>query len=65
MLNSVLQETGPRSSKKQIKWVLDNGCSRHMTGRKELFEWIAPVERGPIVVFGDNSKGRVIATGRI
>ena len=36
-----------------------------MTVNKELFEWLAPVEKGSVVVFGDNSKGRGIATGRI
>ena len=36
-----------------------------MTGDAELFEWIAPVEKGPVVVFVDNSKGKVMGTGKI
>ena len=37
-------------------WILDSGCSRHMTGEKSLLTDV--VERtGPIVTFGDDSKG--------
>ena len=37
-------------------WILDSGCSRHMTGDRALLSNV--VEKvGPVVTFGDNNKG--------
>ncbi|KAL8155032.1 hypothetical protein AgCh_000420 [Apium graveolens] len=42
--------------KEKIMWILNIGCSRHMTGEKSLLTGV--VEKvGPIVTFGDDSKG--------
>ena len=52
----------PSSSKPQgikqvnrVLWILDSGCSRHMTGDRALL--LDVVEKaGPVVTFGDNNK---------
>ena len=36
-------------------WILDSGCSRHMTGEKSLLTGVVE-KAGPIVTFGDDSK---------
>ncbi|KAK2970053.1 hypothetical protein RJ640_008914 [Escallonia rubra] len=46
------------------KWILDNGCSRHMTGDRSLFSHITPKD-GDLVTFGDNSNGKIIGKGKI
>jgi hypothetical protein len=46
--------------------VLDNGCTNHMTGEKNMFTSFQPnqvaCER---IVFGDNSKGDILGLGKI
>ena len=39
-------------------WILDSGCSRHMTGSADL---LADIEEasGPPVIFGDNGRGKI------
>ena len=40
----------------QVVWILDSGCSRHMTVDRALV--LTVVEKaGPVVTFGDNNKG--------
>ena len=41
---------------KRVMWVLDSGCSRHMTGDRALLSNVVE-KAGPIVTFGDDSKG--------
>ena len=50
--------------KKSSKWYLDSGCSRHMTGNKDLFTSLKEKDGGN-VNFGDNSKGKVVGIGSI
>ncbi|XP_073138522.1 uncharacterized protein [Henckelia pumila] len=45
-------------------WYLDSGCSRHMTGNKDLLSEIIQY-KGPKIIFGDNSKGRTVGKGKI
>ena len=45
-------------------WYLDNGCSRHMTGDKSLFQKLDR-KRSENVTFGDNSKGEIQEIGII
>jgi hypothetical protein len=42
-------------------WVLDSGCTNHMTGEKSMFVSYAQME-GPSenIVFEDNSKGKCL-----
>ena len=40
----------------RVVWILDSGCSRHMTGDRVLISNV--VEKAiPMVTFGDNNKG--------
>ncbi|KAH0636478.1 hypothetical protein KY289_036393 [Solanum tuberosum] len=60
-LNSIRKSLSHSSeqSKKTYKkgmWVLDNGCSKHMCGKKENFKTIKKIDGG-FVRFGDNAKG--------
>ncbi|XP_073017771.1 uncharacterized protein [Primulina eburnea] len=43
-------------------WFLDSGCSRHMTGNKDLLSEIVDC-KGPTITFGDNSKGKAVGKG--
>ncbi|XP_045801120.1 uncharacterized protein LOC123894995 [Trifolium pratense] len=42
-------------------WYLDSGCSRHMTGEKQLFSKLT-LKEGGSVGFGGNQKGKIIGT---
>ncbi|KAK2975035.1 hypothetical protein RJ640_023932 [Escallonia rubra] len=46
------------------KWILDSGCSRHMTGNISLFTSI-DLKEGGNITFGDNSQGRIKGKGTI
>ena len=46
-------------------WIIDSGCSHHMTGRKELFKDLKKLDQRRNVNFGNNTKGRIIAEGNI
>ena len=45
-------------------WYLDSGCSSHMTGDASLFTSLVWKENG-YVKFGDDSRGKIIASGII
>ena len=48
------------------EWVLDSGCTDHMTRYKDMFRELAKND-GPrkYVTFGDNSKGNVVGLGKV
>jgi hypothetical protein len=46
-------------------WLIDSGCSRHMTGDKGWFSSIVPVVSRTYIIFGDNGRGRVLSEGEI
>ena len=46
------------------KWILDSGCSRHMTGEHKLLSTLKSKDDG-IVTFGDNGKGKIVRIGNI
>jgi hypothetical protein len=46
-------------------WLIDSGCSRHMTGRSKWFSSLDPVQCNEYITFGDNSKGKVLSCGTI
>ncbi|XP_074315402.1 uncharacterized protein LOC141651597 [Silene latifolia] len=50
--------------KENNQWYLDSGCSRYMTGDKNLFLSLKPFNGGK-VTFGDNNKGKVVGIGKI
>jgi hypothetical protein len=47
------------------RWLMDSGCSRHMTGDKKWFSSHTPLSHKEDVTFGDDKKGKVLGTGVI
>ncbi|GJY73655.1 retrovirus-related pol polyprotein from transposon TNT 1-94 [Tanacetum coccineum] len=45
------------------EWIKDSGCSRHMTGNKDLFSTYEAINGGS-VVFGSNTKARLLVKHR-
>jgi hypothetical protein len=46
-------------------WLIDSGCSRHMTGDKGGFSSLVPVVTKRYITFGDNGRGCVLSEGEI
>jgi hypothetical protein len=46
-------------------WLIDSGCSRHMTGDKGWFSSLVPVVSRTYITFGDIGRGRVLSEGEI
>src|SRR3954465_760795 len=48
------------------EWIMDSGCTNHMTGDKELFtEAKLSQSSQKYITFGDNNKGKVLGLGKI
>jgi len=47
------------------KWIMDSGCSRHMTGNDKWFSNLTPTRSKEYIVFGDNGKGKVRGVGLV
>ncbi|XP_075483610.1 uncharacterized protein LOC142523763 [Primulina tabacum] len=59
----IMQELKKKNLEKST-WFLDSGCSRHMTGNKDLFLEVVNF-KGPTITFGDNAKGKDMGKGKI
>jgi hypothetical protein len=46
-------------------WLIDSGCSRHMTGDKGWFSSLVLVVTRRYITFGDNGRGHVLSEGQI
>jgi hypothetical protein len=46
-------------------WLIDSGCSRHMTRDNGWFSSLIPVVTKRYITFGDNGCGRVLSEGEI
>jgi hypothetical protein len=46
-------------------WLIDFGCSRHVTGNKKWFSSLTPLSHKEYLTFGDDKKGKVLGTGII
>jgi hypothetical protein len=46
-------------------WLMDSGCSRHMTENKKWFSSLTPLSHKEYVTFGGDKKGKVLGTGII
>src|SRR6185312_17017925 len=46
-------------------WVLDSGCSQHMTGNDNMFTSLEDPGDHEHVTYVDNSRGKVLGLGRI
>jgi hypothetical protein len=47
------------------KWVMDSGCSRHMTDEKKWFSSLTPLSHKEYVTFGEDKKGKLLGTNVI
>jgi hypothetical protein len=47
------------------KWLMDSGCSRHITSDKKWFSSLTPLSHKEYVTFGDDKNGKVLGTGMI
>lgn len=56
-------DIGSQESSKFEKpmWYLDNGCSRHMIGKKKRFIKFQR-RKQRFVIYGDNNKGKILRT---
>jgi hypothetical protein len=46
-------------------WLIDYGCSRHMTEDRGWFSSLVPVMTRRYITFQDNGRGRVLSEGEI
>ncbi|WVZ54674.1 LOW QUALITY PROTEIN: hypothetical protein U9M48_005438 [Paspalum notatum var. saurae] len=46
-------------------WIMDSGCSRHMTGHRKWFSSLNPVSTKEYITFGDNGQGKVMCVGSV
>src|SRR3954470_22598670 len=46
------------------KWIMDSGCSKHMTGKINMLSSLQH-KYGGLVTFGDNNQCKVIAIGNV
>ncbi|WVZ63624.1 hypothetical protein U9M48_013240 [Paspalum notatum var. saurae] len=46
-------------------WIMDSGCSRHMTGHRKWFSSLNPVSTKKYNTFGDNGQGKVLGVGSV
>ncbi|WVZ63534.1 LOW QUALITY PROTEIN: hypothetical protein U9M48_013158 [Paspalum notatum var. saurae] len=44
-------------------WIMDSGCSRHMTGHRKWFSSLNPISTKEYITFGDNGQGKVMGVG--
>jgi hypothetical protein len=49
-----------------IHWVIDSGCTQHMTGNSQMFTSLdEKVDGQDKITFRDNSKGKVQGLGKV
>jgi hypothetical protein len=46
-------------------WLMDSGCSRHMTDNKKWLCILTPLSHKEYVTFGDDKKDKMFGTGII
>ncbi|GAB4815364.1 hypothetical protein N2152v2_002410 [Parachlorella kessleri] len=49
----------------QVRWVLDTGASRHITGNRSIMSNLRPVEEPVTITFGNGGTGQAAATGEV
>lgn len=49
----------------EINWIIDSGCSNHMTHDKNLFSSYSAVEETQFVELGNNDKARIVGKGTV
>ncbi|WVZ75741.1 hypothetical protein U9M48_023774 [Paspalum notatum var. saurae] len=46
-------------------WIMDSGCSRHMTGHRKWFSSLNPMSTKEYITFRDNCQGKVLGVGSV
>ncbi|WVZ93362.1 hypothetical protein U9M48_039349 [Paspalum notatum var. saurae] len=46
-------------------WIMDSGCSRHMTGHRKWFSSLKPVSTMEYITFGDDGQGKVLGVSSV
>jgi transposase InsO family protein len=47
-------------------WIIDNGCTNHMTGEKKMFtSYVKNKDSQDMIIFGDGNQGKVKGLGKI
>ena len=46
-------------------WIMDSGCSMHMTGYRRWFSSLNPMSTKEYITFGDNGQGKVLGVGSV
>lgn len=62
--NSLIVQTAFKAQNKPTPWILDSGCSSHMTGDKQKFEKLEKFEGGS-VRFGNNDGAKIAGKGTV
>ncbi|XXG85802.1 hypothetical protein AAC387_Pa11g0820 [Persea americana] len=62
--DSLIVQTTFKAQKKSAPWILDNGCSSHMTGDKAKFTKLQQYEGGS-VKFGNNDGAKICGRGTV
>ncbi|XP_040383500.1 protein ACCELERATED CELL DEATH 6-like [Oryza brachyantha] len=52
-------------ARKENVWIVDSGCSRHMTGDKSWFSSLVRASRKDSIIFSDASTSTITATGSV
>ena len=52
-------------ARKENVWIVDSGCSRHMTGDKNCFSSLKKASKTESIVFANASTSAVVATGLV
>ncbi|XP_043696877.1 uncharacterized protein LOC122647574 [Telopea speciosissima] len=60
--SSMVVKTTLKAQNKPMPWLLDSGCSHHMTGNKEMFKKYQQYDGGS-VRFSNNDGGKIIGKG--
>jgi hypothetical protein len=48
----------------KVKWCVDSGCSKHMRGRKQIFDYLDERKEGS-VTFGNDQSTRIVGRGSV
>nr|ABA97577.2 retrotransposon protein, putative, unclassified [Oryza sativa Japonica Group] len=63
-LDSECEDNEALVAMKENVWIVDSGCSRHMTGDKNWFS-LKQASKTELIIFGDASTSIVLATGLV
>nr|AAX96296.1 retrotransposon protein, putative, unclassified [Oryza sativa Japonica Group]ABA91784.1 retrotransposon protein, putative, unclassified [Oryza sativa Japonica Group] len=64
-LNMILDQSKALVARKENVWIVDSGCSRHMTGDKNWFSSLKKASKTESIIFGDAATSAVLATGMV